>query len=261
MSVTIDHTKNIIEITGVSFSYAGNNTDEVLTNINLNIHRGDYLGIIGPNGGGKTTLLKLILGLVKPSRGTIKIFGQEIDSFKEWPMIGYVSQKATSFDINFPATVKEVVAMGRCAKIGLFRWPKKIDNEKVEEALKQVNLMNFRNRLIGDMSGGQQQRVFIARALAAEPEVIFLDEPTAGVDQEAQEQFYKLLQRLNKELGITLVLVSHDLSVVATEVTEIACVNKTLIYDSKPKDFIRRNDVSDLYGKGVKIVAQHAESH
>ncbi len=172
---TVNHGENIIEVQNVSFSYNGH---EVLKDINLAIHRGDYLGLVGGNGSGKTTLIKIILGLLKPTSGTIKLFGKNITDFKDWSKIGYVPQKATSFDVNFPATVREVVLMGRYGRRGLFHRVAQEDRDRAREALEQVEMWQHRDRLIGDLSGGQQQRVFIARALATEPEVIFLDEPT-----------------------------------------------------------------------------------
>ncbi|MDD4989062.1 MAG: ATP-binding cassette domain-containing protein, partial [Candidatus Pacebacteria bacterium] len=153
----VDHTKNIIEIKHVSFSYNG---DEVLQDINLAIHKGDYLGLIGNNGSGKTTLLKIILGLLKPTKGTVMLFGQNIDVFKDWSKIGYVPQKATSFDANFPATAREIVLMGRYGKRGLFAQITDEDREKAKEALQYVDMIKHQDRLIGELSGGQQQRVF-----------------------------------------------------------------------------------------------------
>lgn len=254
----LDHSKNIIEIQDVSFAYT---ESEVLTKINLNIHQGDYIGIIGPNGGGKTTLIKLILGLLKPSKGIIKIFDKDVADFTDWPKIGYVPQKATSFDNNFPATVREVVMMGRYPKLGLFHWPGKEDRNQVKIALNHVDMQDYESRLIGNLSGGQQQRVLIARALAAEPEVIFLDEPTAGIDVETQEKFYELLQKLNKELGITLVVISHDVDVVAHEVTELAFINKTLSYENNPKEFLKNSGLNKVYCRSVKIIGHNYHNH
>src|SRR5258708_5134679 len=166
-----DHTQNIIEVNKVSFSYDG---QEVFKDINLTIHRGDYLAIVGGNGSGKTTLIKIILGLLEPTSGSVRLFARDIKDFKEWPKIGYVPQKATNFDSNFPATVEEAVLMGRYARRGLFRRITNEDREKTRQALEKVDMLVFKDRLIGDLSGGQQQRVFIARALATEPEVLFL---------------------------------------------------------------------------------------
>ncbi len=248
----VDHTNNIIEVEGVSFAY---NEDLVLENVSLNIHKGDYLGVIGPNGGGKTTLIKIMLGLLSPSKGIIKMFGQDIHDFKEWSRIGYVPQKVINFDVNFPATVFEVVAMGRYGKRGLFKSLTKEDKKIINESLRQVEMYEFKDRIIGDLSGGQQQRVFIARSLAGQPEVIFLDEPMAGVDVMAQDQFYQLLKKLNRELELTLVFISHDIEAVVNEVTEIAFVNRSLSYDDDPKNFVK-GDLEKLYGD-KKFIHHH----
>ncbi len=247
----IDHTKNIIELKDISFAYGSEN---VLENINLNIHKGDYLGIIGPNGGGKTTLLKIMLGLLKPAKGIVSLFHKDIRQFKDWARIGYVPQKAVHFDVHFPATVEEVVSMGRYGKKGLFHRLNAEDKGLVQKSLEQVEMSGYKDRLIGDLSGGQQQRVFIARALVTEPEIIFLDEPTVGVDIHTQEEFYTLLKKLNQELNLTLILISHDIDVVTHEVTELACVNKTLVYDNNPKEFIKNNGLQKAYGDQVKFV-------
>lgn len=242
----VDHTKNIIELHNVSFSYA---REEVIKDITLNIHKGDYVGIIGPNGGGKSTLLKLMLGLLTPQSGTVRLFGEDLKQFKEWAKIGYVPQK-TYIEMNFPVTVEELVAMGRYGKRGLFRFPNKEDKGKVEQALKQVDMLEYKNRQISDLSGGQQQRIFIARALAIEPEIIFLDEPTAGIDMKTQKQFYNLLRKLNTELDLTLILISHELDVVAHEATELAYINRTLEYYGDPQRFLKGDYFHELIGKG-----------
>lgn len=247
----VDHTKNIIEVKHISYAYA---EEEVLHDINLNVHQGDFLGVIGPNGGGKTTLLKIVLGLLKPTAGSIRLFGQDTRDFRDWKRIGYVPQKATDFDPAFPATVREIVAMGRYAQRGLFHFLTKDDYKVVDKALDQVEMRPYHDRIIGDLSGGQQQRVFIARALASEPEVILLDEPTVGVDLKTQEEFYALLAKLNRDLSLTLVLISHDIDVVASQATEVAWINRRLIYYGSPVEFVRENRVADLYGQGVKII-------
>ncbi len=243
---TLEHSQKIIELDRVCFSFTN---AEVIKDVSLKVHKGDYIGIIGPNGGGKTTLLKLMLGLLKPQDGTIKLFDQDIKNFKDWSKIGYVPQK-THIEMNFPVTVEEAVAMGRYGKRGLFRFPTKEDKEKTIQALKQVDMLEFRKRQISDLSGGQQQRVFIARALACEPEVIFLDEPTVGVDIKTQKQFYTLLRKLNKELSLTLVLVSHELDVVAHEATELGYINRTLEYYGDPNEFLKGAYFHELIGKG-----------
>lgn len=245
----IDHTKNIIELKNVSFSYSHN--EFAVENVNLEVHKGDYIGIIGPNGGGKSTLLKLILGLIKPSEGQVLLFEQDLKNFREFSKIGYVSQHVTHIDPNFPMTVEEVVNTGRYSKLGFFRFLSAKDHKKVEEALKQVEMWEYRHQLIGDLSGGQQQRVFIARVIAGTPEIIILDEPTVGVDIKTQKQFYLLLQKLNKQLNLTLILASHELNIIAKEATEIAYINKNLIYYGLPKEFMKSEYFEKLTGKGA----------
>jgi zinc transport system ATP-binding protein len=241
--MSINHRQNIIEIKNVSFSYG---KEVVLENINLNIHKGDYLGIIGPNGGGKTTLLKLILGLLKPQIGTINLSNSPI---------GYVAQKATNFDNNFPISVRDVISQGRITDCGLFHNLTADDWKSVDRAIDLVGLSAYKNKLIGDLSGGQQQRVFIARAITGRhSHVIILDEPTAGVDKNSQENFYSLLKELNQKLEMTIILVSHDIDVIASETTELACVNKHLIYDNNPENFLRSEKLKKLYGGGVRFV-------
>lgn len=249
-----DHSKNIIEVKDVSFWYG---TREILKDITFDIHKGDYLGIIGPNGAGKTTLLKLMLGLLPLHRGSVRLFGKELAHFRDWSRIGYVPQKATNFDVNFPATVKEVVAMARSAKKGLLHFTNKEDAVIVQKSLEQVGMWDVKDRLIGDLSGGQQQRVFIARALAAEPDIIFLDEPTTGIDNQTQESFYQLLRTLNKDLGLTLVLITHDVDRITKEAMHIACVDHTLISHSSSEDFLRESELIRISGQQDKIITHH----
>jgi len=232
----VDHTKNIIELQNISFTYG---QERVLNNLSLNIHLGDYLGIIGPNGGGKTTLLKIMLGLLPNFEGQVKLFGKDLKDFPDWYKIGYVPQKATNFDLNFPATIEETVAMGRYGRRGLFKLPTNEDNRVVTSVIAEVDLTSEKDQLIGNLSGGQQQRVFIARALASEPEVIILDEPTVSVDPETQDKFYKLLRDLNDHHNLTLVLVSHDLDIITSQTTEVACINHSLIYHGSSENFNR----------------------
>lgn len=242
----VTHLETIIELQNVCFSYS---KEEVVKNVSLSIHKGDYVGIIGPNGGGKSTLVKLMLGILKPTDGIITLFGKDIKQFKDWYKIGYVPQK-TYIEVNFPVTVEEIVAMGRYGKRGLFHFPTDEDKEKVHQALKHVDIYVYRNKQMSDLSGGEQQRVFIARALATEPEIIFLDEPTVGVDIKTQKQFYRLLRKLNRELELTLILVSHELDVVAHESTELGYINRTLEYYGEPSEFLKGAYFHKLIGIG-----------
>jgi zinc transport system ATP-binding protein len=250
----VDHTNNLIQIDHVSFRYGEN---EVLHNINLAIHQGDYLGMVGGNGAGKTTLLKIILGLLEPSEGSVRIFGQDSKKFKHWEKIGYVPQKATYVDANFPVTVREVVAMGRFAQRGLLRFLTKQDQQAIIKALEQVDMTEYQNRLIGNLSGGQQQRVFIARALAGNPEIIFLDEPTTGVDAKSQDAFYALLQKLNQEYKLTLVLVTHDIDRITKEAMHIACIDRELVCHTSTEDFIKQSELVSMQGQPAKVIHHH----
>jgi zinc transport system ATP-binding protein len=249
----------IIEITQLSYRYE---KDTVLENINLAVPNGSFLAIVGPNGSGKSTLLKLILGLLKPQRGEIHLFGQEMSKFKEWQQIGYVSQKANSFNTGFPATVFEVVSSGLTKKLGLFRFFKKEDSQKVYDALEAVGMGKFSLRNIGELSGGQQQRVFIARALVSEPKLLILDEPTVGVDAENVSAFYQMLADLNKNRGITLLLVTHDVGTISGKVTHVACLNKHLHFHGDTREFEKHQNegMSEFYGMDVHLIS-HQHDH
>jgi zinc transport system ATP-binding protein len=251
--------QSIIEIKNLFYRYE---KDTVLENINLSIPIGSFLAIVGPNGSGKSTLLKLILGLLKPQKGVIRLFGQEMSKFKNWQQIGYVSQKANSFNTGFPATVFEVVSSGLTKKLGLFRFFKKEHIEKVNEALDAVGMMKFSNRNIGELSGGQQQRVFIARALVSEPQLLILDEPTVGVDVENVNSFYHMLADLNKKRGITLLLVTHDIGTISDKVTHVACLNKHLHFHGETSEFEqhRSEGMSEFYGTDVHLLS-HQHDH
>lgn len=249
--------ETIIEVKNISFSYGA---DSVLSNVSFDVMKGDYIGLIGPNGAGKTTLLKIMLGLLTPADGSVSFFGEDVKKFKDWAKIGYVPQKATNFDINFPATVEEVVLMGRYARRGLFNKLTPKDRSLMKSALERVEMHKYKGRLVGQLSGGEQQRVFIARALAAEPEIIFLDEPTVGVDQKTRNEFYALLRKLNKDLSLTLILVSHDVSVVANEANRIICIDRDLVCNSSPKEFLADSRLGELFRGDVGIIT-HKHHH
>jgi zinc transport system ATP-binding protein len=213
---------DVLRLENVSVSY-GSHT--VLDNVNLSVEEHDFLGIIGPNGGGKSTLLKTILGLVRPDSGVITVLGEQPE--KSRSKIGYVPQYS-NYDHGFPISVQEVVMMGRYSRTGLFKYYGKTDRQAVDEALQKVGMLDNAATQIGQLSGGQQQRVFIARALVAGPELLLLDEPTASVDSAMQTDFYELLEHLKKEM--TIIMVSHDIGAVSIFVDKIACLNQQLYY-------------------------------
>jgi zinc transport system ATP-binding protein len=247
-------TSPVIEVRDVSFGYG---KDLVLDRVSLTVGRGEYLGLIGPNGSGKTTLLRLILGLLPLTQGEIRLFGTPVQQFRERWRVGYVAQKAASFNSAFPATVEEVVSTGLTARRGLFRRFTASDRLAVRQALDRVGLLPYKDRLVGRLSGGQQQRVFIARALVSRPELLILDEPTVGVDASAEGQFYRLIRRLREEMGLTVILVSHDIGAITHEVSALACLNRRLFYHGSPADFGTEEQLCELYGHDVLRIHHH----
>ena len=240
-----------LEVEDVGMSYG---EVSVLEGINLTVEPGDFLGIIGPNGSGKTTLLRIMLGLLAPTAGRVRLFGKDPAMFREWSRLGYVPQKAT-LDPALPATVHEVVASGLRPMRGLFGRARASDRRRIGDVLAHLGMGAHAGARIGTLSPGQQQRVLIARALVSDPELLILDEPTGGVDPEAQTSFYALLHHLNREREVTLILVSHDIGVVAKEVTKLACLNRRLVFHGRPGDFLSDAALAALYGPAVRIVS------
>jgi zinc transport system ATP-binding protein len=244
-------TQNCIEVEGVSFRH---NSHLILENISFTVKDGEYLGIIGPNGGGKTTLIKIILGLLEPNSGSVKIFGTDSKIFKDKALIGYVPQRVSQEISLFPATVEEIVRSGRTARVGLLKRFNKDDLAAVEKAMGTADVARYKNNLLSDLSGGERQRVFIARALAGEPKIIILDEPSVGIDLPTQEKFYAFIEKLNRGHGLTIIFVSHDIDVVAHEVKCLLCLNKNLVCHGMPREFIKEEYLEKLYGKKVKFI-------
>ncbi len=213
----------IVKVDNLSFRYGKRS---VLNNISFEINKKDYIGIIGANGSAKSTLLKLMMGFLKPNEGNIKMFGFNIGDFKDWNRIGYLPQNARNFNTRFPATVGEIIGSSQYSKMSIF----KILNRKIKQdtvkALEAVDMVKFKDSLIGNLSGGQQQRVFLAKLLVNDPEIIFMDEPLIGVDTEAQDIFFELIDKLNKDYGITIVLVTHDLSTIQQRANKMFHLDK-----------------------------------
>jgi zinc transport system ATP-binding protein len=199
-----------------------------------------------------------MLGLLRPAAGTARLFGKPTGEFRDWSRVGYVPQKA-ALDPALPATVQEVVATGLVPTLGLFGRVGARERARIVEVLARVGIQAHAASRIGTLSPGQQQRVLIARALVSDPELLILDEPTTGVDPEAQTSFYALLHHLNREREVTLILVSHDIGVVAKEVTKLACLNRRLIFHGRPADFLMSEGaLTALYGPAMRVVShQH----
>jgi zinc transport system ATP-binding protein len=220
-----------VETRSLSFSYGQG--PPVLSGVDLAIKRGQFVAIAGPNGGGKTTLLRLLLGIERPTRGKVLLFGEPAHGFSRREAIGYLAQRA-QLGVGAPATVREVVAAGRLPRVGLLGRAGREDRELIEHSIERVGLTGVAQRPLARLSGGQQQRAFIAKALATEPELLVLDEPTTGVDVEAQEAFAALLDRLHRELGVTILYVSHEFGAVERFVERIVLVRGGVIFDGSP---------------------------
>lgn len=218
----------VVALENVDFAYS--QSPKVLKGVDLYMPPGKYLAVLGPNGGGKTTLIKIVLGLLHPQRGKVRVFGHPPAQVRT--RIGYLPQYAEHRD-DFPVSVLEAVLMGVRTKRrwGLRYTPK--EREKALAALEKVGLQGFADRLLNQLSGGERQRVFIARALAADPELLILDEPTSNIDPQGKFCFYEFLAQLKAEVSI--IVVSHDLSITTAHIDSIACVNKTLLYNERPE--------------------------
>lgn len=195
----------LIKIKGLTYSYG---QTDVLDSVDLDIRAGDFAGIIGGNGTGKSTLVRLITGSLKPQSGEIKISAVKE---KKSPVISYVAQMQDKKKSSFPATVEETVMMGLYSQIGAFRLPKKIHRQKVQNALEMIGIEIYGKRLIGELSGGQRQKVMIAKAIVNEPDILILDEPTTGVDRQSSENIYEILKMMNDNQHITILIISHDI--------------------------------------------------
>jgi zinc transport system ATP-binding protein len=243
--------KIAIELKNIS---AGYDNEIVIENINVNIYDGDFFGIIGPNGGGKSTLLKIILGLLNPTKGTVKIYGQLSKVGRK--NIGYVPQYS-EYDKQYPISVWDVVLMGRRSVRGIHPLYSSDDKKATVEALKKVSMLEYKRRHISELSGGQRQRVFIARALVSNPKILLLDEPTASIDKDLQVNFYKLLKELNK--NVTILLVTHDIGVISSYVTRVACLNH-FIFTHDDEKMISREMLEKTYSCPVDLIA-HGVPH
>ena len=234
-----------VEVSHISYSIQNN---PILSDINFQLDDKAFLAVIGPNGGGKTTLLKIILGLLKPDEGTVHIWGQSPRSCKN--RIGYVPQQKL-FDQSFPITVEEIISMGRLYNCKLMHYLTGSDKKIIERVMHETGITHLRYRRVGELSGGEQQRIFIARALASEPRILLLDEPTSNVDAASATAIYEILAQLNTLIPI--ILVSHDLATVSRYVKTIACLNTTLHYHQSKE--ITEEMLSQTYGCPIDLIA------
>ena len=248
----------IFDVKNLNYSVRGQN---ILSSISLEIFNGEYVAIIGPNGGGKTTLIRLLLGLDTPTDGKIKLYGKKIKNFKEWHKIGYVPQRASLVDANFPATVEDIVNMGRVSKRSFFKGMSQEDKNAVSDSMIKMDVLDLKDKMVGTLSGGQRQRVMIARALASNPEILILDEPNTGVDMVSQKSFYALLAKLNKEEKITIVFITHDIGVIADDIQRLFTINQKATICNNPKETLSCEDMSALYGIEAHLIHNHKHEH
>jgi zinc transport system ATP-binding protein len=240
----------VLDLRGVSVSFRD---VPVLEDVNLSLDAGEYLAVLGPNGGGKTTLLKVILGLIRPDRGEVRVFG--VPPERARGRIGYAPQ-FFRFDLDFPIRVIDVVLMGRLAKSRLLRPTTRRDRAVAEAMLAKVEMDELADRQIGKLSGGQLQRVLIARALAVEPQLLLLDEPTASLDERIGHSIWELIEKLSHEL--TVVLVSHDIGAISRYVRSVACLNRRLFFH--PSKALTPEILEATYGCPIELVA-HGQPH
>ena len=237
----------VVEINNLTVQYPD---VKALDDVSLVVNQGDFLGIIGPNGAGKSTLFASMLGLNTKYKGTIKFFDEDIKKSKNYlKELGYVPQKPI-FEKNFPVTVTDVVRMG---------LRKESDENKIDEVLQQLWIHELRERRIGELSGGQQQRVFIAKALVNNPEILILDEPVTGIDQQSIDLFYSILRELNSKQKITIIWSSHDLDAVNKLANHVACLNRTLFFHGESEKFFSDDDLVKQYSEAS--MQEHMHHH
>ena len=245
---------DILSIRNLYFQY---NSSDILSDISFSVKTGDYIGLVGPNGSGKTTLIKIILGLLKPHSGFIQLFGQDINAFSGWDRIGYLPQKMTAFNPRFPATVREVVAMGLLSKKSFPKYMNKNDELAVNNVIDLLDIKNLKNTPIGELSGGQQQRALVARALVNDPGFIILDEPTDALDPEMRDRFYEIMNNLNKKKQVTVIIVTHDMGNIGRYTSKLLYVDKKLIFYGSFDDFCKSSEITEFFGE----FAQHVICH
>lgn len=240
----------LIELRNVSFAY---NDAPVLSDVSIHLHRGQFAAVVGPSGAGKTSLLKLVLGTQKPSRGTVFVEGRALAG-EPAPYVSYVPQVDT-IDWNFPVTVEQVVMMGRVRRTWLWPWPSRTDREQAYAVMERLQVADLAQKHIRNLSGGQQQRVFLARALIAQPDLLVLDEPTSGVDMQTAEKMLHLLLDLNRD-GMTILMTTHDLNMAAAHVPWAICMNGRVVAQGAPADVFTSEILSETY-RGEMEVAHH----
>jgi len=235
----------VLSIKNLSFGY---DSTEVLSGVSFAIDKGDYVALAGPNGAGKTTLVRVILGLEGKHKGRVEIFGKDLEAFSDWDRIGYLPQQVNVFNPLFPATVKEVVGLGLLSHKS---FPKKFERSDEATILRTLDLMDIvrlKDKLIGALSGGQQQRVFLSRALVSDPELLILDEPSTALDPQTREHFFGLAEKLNKDKGVTLIIITHDTAHIGQYAGKLLYLDKRVVFYGRFADFCQSKEMERYFG-------------
>lgn len=244
----------IIEVKNLSVRYG---PTEALQDISCSIEKGDFVGLVGPNGGGKTTLAKVILGLLPVASGRISLFKKKIDAFNDFKKIGYLPQKHTGINSLFPASAEEVVLLGI---LSAKTWPKRINKDnwhKVDSLLKNLGISNLKGKLISELSGGQQQKVMLARALVSAPEILILDEPSTALDPNSREQFFALLKELNSQKQTTIILITHDTGYIGQYANKLLYIDRKLVFFGDISNFCPSGEIESCFEKSDKHIIWH----
>jgi zinc transport system ATP-binding protein len=244
----------MLSVEQLSFRY---NSVEVLSDISFSVDAGDYIGLVGPNGSGKTTVIKIILGLLQQEKGAVMLFDRDSSAFMDRHKIGYLPQKPTHFNPHFPATVKEIVSLGLFSKQRFLKRITKEDQALIYDAMAMAEVLDISDALIGELSGGQQQRVLVARAVVNKPELLILDEPTTALDPEAREHFFKVLYELNRRGNVTVILVTHDIASIGKYASKLLYLDKKIIFYGSFEDFCLSENMTHYFGEFTQHLICH----
>jgi zinc transport system ATP-binding protein len=236
---------------------AGYRGTEALKNISFSVTPGDYIGICGPNGSGKSTMIKVILGLLQPTAGEVCLLGTPLSKFRSWQRIGYLPQGLQFFNPHFPATVDEVVRLGRLAGKKFPKTFNREDTKAVERTMEWMGISHIKGSMIGELSGGLRQRVLLARALVNDPELLVMDEPTTALDPETRESFYKLIYEMNREKKATVLLVTHDTATIGKYASHLLYLDKQVVFYGSFDDFCNSTEMTEFFG----VHGQHLVCH
>lgn len=250
--------KSVVSVENLSVCYG---QTRVLTGISFMIEEGDFVGLVGPNGGGKTTLVKTILGLVPAVSGEIFLFGKKIKDFGDFSKIGYLPQKQSSINKLFPASVEEIVFLGLLSKRDGLKRISGQDKKEIENVLRVLEILDLKEKMFFDLSGGQQQKTLLARALVGKPELLILDEPSSALDPVSRQGFFKLVAELNRELGITVILITHDTGYIGSYAKKLLYVDGKLIFFGKISDFCPQGDIASCFEKSEHHIIWHQHDY